>query len=213
MFCFIFSSWNDYFVLWHAMQVLFCRLAPAQRAAYLRYIRSREVTDIIDTRSPAFRAITTLRKLCNHPRLAMEQSAIVTSTSKSISKDFESDDDDEIRKELNRDADISSLISASGKLIVLVEILRLWHANGHRCLIFCQGRRMLSIIQAVVKARNYSYLRMDGTTPMRQRQVLVDMFNSDAGPFAFLLTTRVGGIGVNLIGADRVVIVDPDWVR
>ena len=71
---------------------------------------------------------------------------------------------------------------------------------------------MLAIIQTVVSARKYSFFRMDGTTAVRQRQVLVDAFNAPDGPFIFLLTTRVGGVGVNLTGADRVIIVDPDWV-
>ena len=56
-----------------------------------------------------------------------------------------------------------------------------------------------------------TYLRMDGGTPVARRQALVDSFNGDAGCFLFLLTTRVGGVGTNLTGADRVVIFDPDW--
>ena len=57
----------------------------------------------------------------------------------------------------------------------------------------------------------YSYLRLDGTTTVRQRQPLINHYNSDPSIFLFLLTTRVGGLGVNLTGADRVVIFDPDW--
>ncbi|GMF82957.1 unnamed protein product, partial [[Candida] boidinii] len=58
---------------------------------------------------------------------------------------------------------------------------------------------------------NYQFLRMDGTTPISQRQSLVDLFNNDPNYDIFLLTTRVGGLGVNLTGASRVVIYDPDW--
>ena len=126
--------------------------------------------------------------------------------------DEDDDYDKDVYQSLLADKDISAVIAASGKLIVLVEILQQWYKNGHRCLVFCQGRQMLTIIQAVVKSKGYSFLRMDGTTAVRQRQVLVDTFNSDEGPFLFLLTTRVGGIGINLTGADRVLIFDPDWV-
>merc|ERR1711920_506844 len=57
----------------------------------------------------------------------------------------------------------------------------------------------------------YTYLRMDGKTPVRRRGRLIEEFNGNAGLFAMLLTTRVGGVGLNIIGADRVAIFDPDW--
>lgn len=83
----------------------------------------------------------------------------------------------------------------------------------HRALLFCQTRQMLDIIESWLGEhhRNYAYVRMDGTTPIAQRSLLVDRFNDDPGIFLFLLTTRVGGLGVNLTGADRVIIFDPDW--
>ena len=59
--------------------------------------------------------------------------------------------------------------------------------------------------------QGYEYLRMDGTTSIKRRQPLIQAFNSNEDIFLFLLTTRVGGLGVNLTGADRVVIFDPDW--
>lgn len=54
---------------------------------------------------------------------------------------------------------------------------------------------------------------MDGTTPVRARAALIHEFNHDSDVFVFLLTTKVGGLGINLVGADRVVLFDPDWVR
>jgi DNA excision repair protein ERCC-6 len=54
---------------------------------------------------------------------------------------------------------------------------------------------------------------MDGATPVKKRSHLVDQFNNSANIFLFLLTTKVGGLGVNLTGADRIIIFDPDWVR
>uniref|UniRef100_A0A493TYK8 ERCC excision repair 6, chromatin remodeling factor n=1 Tax=Anas platyrhynchos platyrhynchos TaxID=8840 RepID=A0A493TYK8_ANAPP len=71
--------------------------------------------------------------------------------------------------------------------------------------------QMLQILEAFVRDRSYSYLRMDGTTTIASRQPLITRYNEDKSIFIFLLTTRVGGIGVNLTGADRVIIYDPDW--
>lgn len=58
----------------------------------------------------------------------------------------------------------------------------------------------------------YRYLRMDGSTAVKARSSLVHRFNTDPDIFVFLLTTKVGGLGVNLTGADRIIIYDPDWV-
>jgi DNA excision repair protein ERCC-6 len=72
---------------------------------------------------------------------------------------------------------------------------------------------MLDIMEKHIARCEYQYLRMDGTTPVKDRMLLVDQFNSSKDIFVFLLTTRVGGLGLNLTGADRVVLFDPDWVR
>ena len=78
-------------------------------------------------------------------------------------------------------------------------------------LVFCQTRQMLTLVEAYVKSRGYSFLRMDGSTVIQRRQPLIAEFNTNENIFLFLLTTRVGGLGVNLTGADRVLIFDPDW--
>lgn len=71
---------------------------------------------------------------------------------------------------------------------------------------------MLDIIEAFVNEEGYSYNRMDGTTPIGARQSLISQFNDpESGLFVFLLTTKVGGLGVNLTGANRVILFDPDW--
>ena len=70
---------------------------------------------------------------------------------------------------------------------------------------------MLVILQRFVESRGYSYMKMDGSTSVGARQPLIDKFNASESTFVFLLTTKVGGLGVNLTGASRVVIFDPDW--
>jgi DNA excision repair protein ERCC-6 len=210
-------------------QVLFCRLTSPQREAYLRFLTSREVGDVLEGRLAAFRAVGILRKICNHPSLL--EPADVGGGEAARSRDvldsraaFEAAQ----REEEAAAAGGSSVRSGrggppadrqhpalrgSGKMLVTAEVLRLWYSQGHRVLLFCQGRQMLSLIESWVRqATPYRYLRMDGTTAVRDRQVLVDTFNDESsGVFLFLLTTRVGGVGINLIGADRVLIFDPDW--
>lgn len=70
---------------------------------------------------------------------------------------------------------------------------------------------MLVILQRFVESKGYTYMKMDGTTSVGARQPLIDKFNASETTFLFLLTTKVGGLGVNLTGANRVVIFDPDW--
>ena len=69
-----------------------------------------------------------------------------------------------------------------------------------------------SSMHALFSRIEYTYLRMDGATDTAQRHPLVLLFNGNSSIFLFLLTTRVGGVGLNLVGADRVLIYDPDWV-
>ena len=70
---------------------------------------------------------------------------------------------------------------------------------------------MLELLEAFVADSGYVYMWMDGNTAVKKRQPMVAKFNADKTIFIFLLTTRVGGLGINLTGANRIVIYDPDW--
>ena len=70
---------------------------------------------------------------------------------------------------------------------------------------------MTDLVEKSVKNDGFSYKRLDGSTPIRKRQDMISDFNSDSSLFLLLLTTRAGGLGINLIGADRVILMDPDW--
>lgn len=87
----------------------------------------------------------------------------------------------------------------------------MWKSQGHKALLFCQTRQMQDILEKIVRRDGYNYLRMDGTTPIKDRSRLVDMFNETDDIFLFLLTTKVGGLGINLMGANRIILFDPDW--
>uniref|UniRef100_A0A183AH75 Helicase ATP-binding domain-containing protein n=1 Tax=Echinostoma caproni TaxID=27848 RepID=A0A183AH75_9TREM len=98
-----------------------------------------------------------------------------------------------------------------GKLQRLDLLLRELKAGSHRVLIFTQMARMLDILEQFLAYHGHRYLRLDGATKVEQRQVLMERFNQDASIFVFILSTRSGGLGVNLTGADTVIFYDSDW--
>ncbi|GJQ75801.1 hypothetical protein Trydic_g17871 [Trypoxylus dichotomus] len=98
-----------------------------------------------------------------------------------------------------------------GKLQTLDKLLRKLKSEGHRVLIFTQMTKMLDVLEAFLNFHGHIYLRLDGTTKVDQRQMLMERFNGDKRLFAFILSTRSGGIGVNLTGADTVIFYDSDW--
>uniref|UniRef100_A0A3B4U1I8 Snf2-related CREBBP activator protein n=1 Tax=Seriola dumerili TaxID=41447 RepID=A0A3B4U1I8_SERDU len=83
--------------------------------------------------------------------------------------------------------------------------------RGHRVLIFTQMTRMLDVLEQFLNYHGHIYLRLDGSTRVEQRQALMERFNADRRIFCFILSTRSGGVGVNLTGADTVVFYDSDW--
>jgi TATA-binding protein-associated factor len=85
--------------------------------------------------------------------------------------------------------------------------------NQHRVLIFCQLKSMIDIIEneLLKKMTNVSHLRLDGTIPPSERYGIVRRFNSDPSIDILLLTTQIGGLGLNLTGADTVIFVEHDW--
>ncbi|GMS89537.1 hypothetical protein PENTCL1PPCAC_11712, partial [Pristionchus entomophagus] len=98
-----------------------------------------------------------------------------------------------------------------GKLQILAKLLRELYIYKHRCLIFTQMSRMLDVLQAFLSHHGYQYFRLDGTTGIEQRQAMMERFNADPRIFCFILSTRSGGVGVNLTGADTVIFYDSDW--
>ncbi|XP_041317779.1 helicase swr1-like, partial [Pyrgilauda ruficollis] len=98
-----------------------------------------------------------------------------------------------------------------GKLQALDVLLRRLRAGGHRVLIFTQMTRMLDVLERFLTFHGHIYLRLDGSTRVEQRQALMERFNADKRIFCFILSTRSGGVGVNLAGADTVVFYDSDW--
>ena len=99
----------------------------------------------------------------------------------------------------------------AGKLQKLAELLRTLKVGKHRCLIFTQMSKMLDVLEAFLNLNGHTYLRLDGSTGVEKRQRLMDRFNGDEKLFVFILSTRSGGLGINLTGADTVIFYDSDW--
>ncbi|KAI0377847.1 SNF2 family N-terminal domain-containing protein [Hypomontagnella monticulosa] len=168
-------------------QVLFCKLTQTQREEYQRFLDSKEMGAILTGSRNSLYGIDYLRKICNHPDLI--------NVSLKTNKDYN-----------------WGMSTGSGKMQIVKALLQMWKRFGHKTLLFSQGTQMLDILEVFVKRLGYiKYLRMDGGTAIKDRQSLVDQFNNTPDIDLFLLTTRVGGLGVNLTGASRVIIFDPDW--
>ncbi|PIL31136.1 transcription factor [Ganoderma sinense ZZ0214-1] len=104
------------------------------------------------------------------------------------------------------------LIENSGKMVILDKLLKSMKEKGSRVLIFSQMSRVLDILEDYCLFRAYKYCRIDGGTAHEDRIVAIDEYNKpDSEKFIFLLTTRAGGLGINLTSADIVVLYDSDW--
>ncbi|CAM8976130.1 unnamed protein product [Rhodiola kirilowii] len=98
-----------------------------------------------------------------------------------------------------------------GKLQELAILLRRLKTEGHRALIFTQMTKMLDVLEAFINLYGYTYMRLDGSTQPEERQTLMQRFNTNPKIFLFILSTRSGGVGINLVGADTVIFYDSDW--
>lgn len=98
-----------------------------------------------------------------------------------------------------------------GKWKVLKKLLRWWHANGDKVLVFSHSVRLLRMLQMLFKHTSYNVSYLDGKMSYDERTTAVQEFNSDPLQFVFLISTRAGGVGLNITSANKVVVVDPNW--
>uniref|UniRef100_A0A4W6CQT9 Chromodomain helicase DNA binding protein 3 n=1 Tax=Lates calcarifer TaxID=8187 RepID=A0A4W6CQT9_LATCA len=134
-----------------------------------------------------------LKKCCNHPYLFPVASM-------------------EAQKTPSGAYEGSALTKASGKLLLLQKMLRKLKEQGHRVLVFSQMTKMLDLLEDFLDYEGYKYERIDGGITGALRQEAIDRFNAPgACQFCFLLSTRAGGLGINLATADTVIIFDSDW--
>ncbi|KAL7203814.1 hypothetical protein ACSBR2_016960 [Camellia fascicularis] len=115
------------------------------------------------------------------------------------------------------------LVQASGKLIILDQLLKKLHDTGHRVLLFAQMTHTLDILQDFMELRKYSYERLDGSIRAEERFAAIRSFSQQSvkgsfkpeadqsGAFVFMISTRAGGVGLNLVAADTVIFYEQDW--
>ena len=169
-------------------RVLFCKLTKLQRETYERFLNSDDLKAIMNGKRQILYGIDILRKICNHPDLQEHRTL-------SVKPDYDYGN-----------------AAKSGKMQVVRALLELWKEQGNKALLFAQHRIMLDILEKFIKSMpGFNIRRMDGNTPIHSRQTMVDEFNNSVDTHVFLLTTKVGGLGINLTGANRVIIYDPDW--
>ncbi|XP_076936317.1 putative ATP-dependent DNA helicase CHR12 isoform X2 [Bidens hawaiensis] len=167
--------------------ILKCDMSAWQKVYY------QQVTDVgrvgMDTGTGKSKSLQNLsmqlRKCCNHPYLFTGEYNIW-------------------RKE--------EIVRASGKFELLDRLLPKLHRAGHRVLLFSQMTRLMDILEVYLQLHEFKYLRLDGSTKTEERGTLLKQFNAPDSPyFMFLLSTRAGGLGLNLQTADTVIIFDSDW--
>eukprot|EP00698_Gefionella_okellyi_P008784 TRINITY_DN2197_c0_g1_i2.p1 TRINITY_DN2197_c0_g1~~TRINITY_DN2197_c0_g1_i2.p1 ORF type:complete len:1221 (-),score=221.20 TRINITY_DN2197_c0_g1_i2:447-4109(-) len=105
----------------------------------------------------------------------------------------------------------ASLMYDCGKMLLLDELLTRLKKEKHRVLLYCQMTKMMDILEEYLRFRRYRSLRLDGSSKVSDRHGMVTQFQKDLDIFVFLLSTRAGGLGINLTAADTVIFYDSDW--
>uniref|UniRef100_A0A8D2Q142 RAD54 homolog B n=1 Tax=Varanus komodoensis TaxID=61221 RepID=A0A8D2Q142_VARKO len=197
--------------------ILFCRPTALQLDLYRRLLSSQVVKSCLQgslENSPHLICIGALKKLCNHPCLLFKTI---------LEKGHDPTGDEQVKQNLCEGLlDIFSQgcppasfsESDSGKLKVLVQLLAAIRefSPSERVVLVSNYTQTLDILQEVCKRSGYCYTRLDGNTPVSQRQQIVDAFNGKFCPaFIFLLSSKAGGVGLNLIGASHLILYDIDW--
>ncbi|CAJ0577942.1 unnamed protein product, partial [Mesorhabditis spiculigera] len=171
-------------------------LAPMQKKYYRAILtRNFEALSVRNggSQMSLLNILMELKKCCNHPYLFAKASI-------------------EAPKLKNGMYEGPALVKACGKLVLMQKMLRKLKDGGHRVLIFSQMTRMMDVLEDFCENEGYKYERIDGSITGQMRQDAIDRFNAPgAQQFIFLLSTRSGGLGINLATADTVIIYDSDW--
>ncbi|XP_058855130.1 chromodomain-helicase-DNA-binding protein 2-like isoform X1 [Acipenser ruthenus] len=167
----------------------------AQQKQYYKWILTRNYRALSKgtrgSTSGFLNIVMELKKCCNHGYLIKQQ---------------------EENETQSQSEHLQNLIRSSGKLVLLDKLLTRLRERGNRVLIFSQMVRMLDIIAEYLVIKHYPFQRLDGSIKGEIRKQALDHFNAEGSEdFCFLLSTRAGGLGINLASADTVVIFDSDW--
>lgn len=194
--------------------VVFVVPTPLQLALYTTILQSEKIDNLVQSsQSESLALINMLVKISNSPILLK---ATIDSSREKIqnsSGGLRADDFRQIIEMLPQRVDVAD-VSLSGKLIALSKLLQLiYQETNEKCVLVSHYTSTLNILEAYCKRNKFTFLRLDGQTPAPKRQEVVDKFNksSQDSCFIFLLSSKAGGVGINLIGASRLCLVDCDW--
>lgn len=185
--------------------VVFCNLSEFQVNLYRHFIESPDIKSLLRGKgSQPLKAIGILKKLCNHPDL-LNLSTDLPGCEHAFPEDYAP------VEARGRDRDVKTWYS--GKMMVLDRMLaRIRQDTNDKIVLISNYTQTLDLFEKLCRSRGYGSLRLDGTMNVNKRQKLVDKFNDPNGEeFVFLLSSKAGGCGLNLIGANRLVLFDPDW--
>ncbi|EHH14742.1 hypothetical protein EGK_00712 [Macaca mulatta] len=181
------------------------RLTPLQTELYKRFLRQAKPAEELREGKmsvSSLSSITSLKKLCNHPALIHD-------------KCVEEEDGFVGALDLFPPGYSSKALEPqlSGKMLVLDYILAVTRScSSDKVVLVSNYTQTLDLFEKLCRARRYLYVRLDGTMSIKKRAKVVERFNSPSSPdFVFMLSSKAGGCGLNLIGANRLVMFDPDW--
>ncbi|RLN18052.1 protein CHROMATIN REMODELING 24 [Panicum miliaceum] len=196
--------------------IVWLKLTACQRKLYEAFLKSELVHLAVQPKGSPLAAITILKKICDHPLLLTKKAA--EGVLEGMDEMLNDQDIGMVEKMAMNLADIAHDDDAlevgqdvSCKLSFIMSLLRNLVKEGHHVLIFSQTRKMLNLIQEAILLEGYKFLCIDGTTKVSDRERIVKDFQEGPGAPIFLLTTQVGGLGLTLTKAARVIVVDPAW--
>ncbi|CAI5682581.1 DNA excision repair protein ERCC-6-like isoform X1 [Oreochromis niloticus] len=191
--------------------IVWTYLSAIQEDIYRQFISLDHIRELLLTTRSPLAELNILKKLCDHPRLLSAAAIAKLGLEESAAECQETTDTEPSDHSITSVPD-DTLISESGKMVFLFSLLERLRQEGHRTLVFAHYRKVLDIIERILSNRGFKVLRLDGTiTQITERERLISLFQTDKRYSVFLLTTQVGGVGITLTAANRVVIYDPSW--
>lgn len=182
--------------------VVFCAPSTFQRDLYRHFINSPDLKKLLrGVGCQPLKMLGILRKLCNHPDL-LDLTQDIPGSEKCFPEGY-----------TPKDSRAPARPELSGKMVVLERFLhRIRTQTTDKIVLISNFTQTLDVMEKMCRERRWGCLRLDGTMQITKRQKLVDRFNNpDGKEFIFLLSSKAGGCGINLIGANRLILFDPDW--
>ncbi|KAI0144115.1 P-loop containing nucleoside triphosphate hydrolase protein [Hypoxylon sp. NC0597] len=220
-------------------RVVFCPLSDLQREAYENILDSETTHFVRDAyefcpcgskgkrgwccfkvdadgeswKAQVFPLIISLQKLSNHFNLLIPQTSDIPDKHRRELRFLKAAMPDTWNEHYTSRDSLLNLANPEycGKWKVLKKLLKFWHTSGDKVLVFSHSVRLLKILQHLFNNTSYSFSYLDGSLSYEERQQVVDDFNSDPNQFVFLISTKAGGVGLNITSANKVVIMDPHW--